>query len=127
MEDKKEYIKHIYHLAVLNGKCRTVKEFAALLGVNSSGLSTAMNAGRNALTDSLVLKVQSFARLNGLEENPAQQAPPPAPDLVIPAATAELYRNMSETIRIQAEVIAKLQGGAMTYYAPKNFGLEAKK
>lgn len=126
MEDKRGYINRVYRLAVLNGLCTSQKDFAELLKVNKTSLSTAMNGGKT-LTESLTLKVQSFARLNGLEENPAQQAPPPAPDLVIPAATAELYRNMSETIRIQAEVIAKLQGGAMTYYAPKNFGLEAKK
>lgn len=126
MEDKREYINRVYRLAVLNGLCTSQKDFAELLKVNKTSLSTAMNGGKT-LTESLTLKVQSFARLNGLEENPAQQAPPPAPDLVIPAATAELYRNMSETIRIQAEVIAKLQGGSMPYYAPKNFGLEAKK
>lgn len=67
MESKTDYLKRIYNLAALRGLCQTKKEFAALLGVNDKGLSSAMNGDPKNLTDSLVKKVQLFASANDLE------------------------------------------------------------
>ena len=67
MENRTDYLKRIYNLAVLRGLCVTKKEFAALLGVNDKGLSSAMNGNEKNLTESLVKKVQLFASANDLD------------------------------------------------------------
>ena len=67
MENRTDYLKRIYNLAVLRGLCVTKKEFATLLGVNDKGLSSAMNGNEKNLTESLVKKVQLFASANDLD------------------------------------------------------------
>ena len=67
MESKTDYLKRIYNLAALRGLCVTKKEFAALVGVNDKGLSSAMNGDPKNLTASLVKKVELFASANGLD------------------------------------------------------------
>ena len=84
MENKADYLKRVYNLAVLRGLCVTKKEFAALLGVNDKGLSSAMNGDRKNLTDSLVKKVQLFSSANGLDRMEEGQTPQAESVLVIP-------------------------------------------
>ena len=84
MENKADYLKRVYNLAVLRGLCVTKKEFAALLGVNDKGLSSAMNGDRKNLTDSLVKKVQLFASANELDRMEEGQTPQAESVLVIP-------------------------------------------
>ena len=122
MEENKEYLLRIYNLAALRGLCRTKKEFAALLGVNDKGLSAAMNGSEKHLTESLVRKVRSWATLNQLEDD-APKEPKEQRGVFIPEATQAMFDNMAETIRIQAQMLASLQGATPFMggvYAPKN-------
>lgn len=124
MRDKDNELNRIFSLARAKGLCHTQGEFSRLLGMNPSTISGAMQGKEKFLTDNLIRRVQLWARQVGLEEAPKRQEP----DIVIPAATAALYNNMSETIRIQAELIARLQGPqSVSYagtYAPKNYRAE---
>lgn len=112
MENKQEYLHQIYALARSKGLCHTQGEFAALLDVNMSNLSRAFKGDKKYLTDSFIAKLQKWA-----EQMQAKQEPQPQQDIVIPAATATFYenlseamKNMSETIRLQQELISQLQG-----------------
>ena len=84
MENRTDYLKRIYNLAVLHGLCVTKKEFAALLEVNDKGLSSAMNGNEKNLTESLVKKVQLFASANGLDKTDESLSSPAESVLVIP-------------------------------------------
>ena len=122
--EEENYIVKVYNLARMRGLCHTQTEFAELLGMNKSTISNAMKGGKY-LTTNLTRRVELFARSQGLigEEKPKPQEP----DIIIPAATAQLYNNMSETIRIQAELIARLQTGAGVYApAQKNYLRDGK-
>lgn len=116
MEEKIAYLNRIYSLARARGLCKKQGEFAALLGMNASTISGAMQGKERYLTDNFLRRVSVWAQQMGLEEGtePVRPAKPKEPDIVIPAATANLYNNMSETIRLQAEIIARLQGGVST-------------
>jgi hypothetical protein len=127
--EKQAYLKKVFGLGVASGVIRTLKDLAEQLEVDASGLSSAMNGRERNLTDRLIRKVQKWAMANGLEDENGEMKPvqvkPAEPDIVIPAATAAMYTNMTETIRIQAEIIARLQAVptqpyAAGIYAPKN-------
>lgn len=133
MEDKKEYLNRIYHQAVIAGLCSNKKEFAEIMEVNKSGLSSAMNGNEKNLTDRLVRKVRKFAVAHGLEDGagtkpaPAQEqpaAPTQGRGFYVPEEFRQTMENMSETIRIQAQLLAQqMQGAAFmggAIYTPKN-------
>lgn len=116
-EEKMIYLRGVYQNARSAGLCHTQKEWADLLGIDRTGLSSAMNGNEKALTDSLVHKVEMWAKLNGVASSPQRQ--PTAQDIVIPAATATFYenlsetlKNMSQTVRLQQELISQLQADA---------------
>lgn len=73
--EKQDYLQSIFSLAKSRGKCHTQKEFAALLGVNDKGLSSAMNGNPKFLTDSLVAKVRAWADREAMnvEEVPIEE------------------------------------------------------
>ena len=123
MEKKLETLTKIYDAARTAGMCHNQGEFAELLGIHPSTISAALKGNEKYLTDNFLRRVQLWARQAGLEGQPAPVRPA-EPDIVIPAATAAMYTNMTETIRIQAEIIARLQSvPASPYtgmYAPKN-------
>lgn len=124
LEERKSYILRIYNLASAKGLCRTRAEFATLVGTNPSVLSAALNGNERNLTDSLVRKVQSLSRkyqLDGEEADP--QFPPTTGGVWLPAETAQLYNNMSETIRLQAEMLLVLQKGITPQ---KNYARDGK-
>lgn len=113
-EEKMIYLRGVYQNARSAGLCHTQKEWADLLGIDRTGLSSAMNGNEKALTDSLVHKVEMWAKLNGVASSPQRQ--PQGQDIVIPAATATFYENLSETlrnmsltVRMQQELISQLQ------------------
>lgn len=114
MESKKDYINRIYNLARLRGLCKTQGEFAQQIGLNQGSMSKALKGDPHFTTDSLIRRIQVWAALAGLEQLGAvpekEPEKPKRPDIVIPAETADLYNNMSQTIRIQAELIARMQG-----------------
>ena len=112
METKKDYrdlLEKVFFQARMKGICKRQGDFAEKLGIDPSTLSNALRGNERYLTDNLIMRVRLFAKDNNLEEE-APSTQPAAPDIVIPAATAALYNNMSETILIQAEIIARLQG-----------------
>lgn len=123
-KDKQEYLRRVFFLAEGAELCKTQKQFAELLEVDRTGLSSAMNGNEKYLTDSLIRKVRSWARENGLEGDAPQK--PKEPDIVIPAATAKMYENLTETIRLQAEMLSRMQAGTFVAggYAPKNSRIE---
>lgn len=131
METKQEYLRRILNSARLNHLCRSQKEFADLVGVSRSAMSSAINGVEAYLTDNLIFKVQLFAKDNGLEETKAamvQQSQ--GPGVFIPEETRAMFENMTETIRIQAQMLAQFQSAGMISgpyaAAPKNFRTEVK-
>ena len=74
MDNYQDYINRIYFLAVGARLVHTKGEFAALLEVDRSGLSAAMNGNEKYQTKGLMKKVQRFAVANGLEEGEPQTA-----------------------------------------------------
>ena len=62
--DKKETINYLFEQIRSAGYCKTQRDFAALLGINEKGLSSAMNGNEKYLTDSLVRKVTKFYEEN---------------------------------------------------------------
>lgn len=91
-------------------RVRTQGELAAILGVSQSTLSAALNNGTRYLTESLVHKAEMLA---GPPAPPVQISPAEQPpqDIVIPAATAKMYADMAESIRILSELVAAQQKG----------------
>ena len=123
-EEKKEYINRIFNLACARGLCRTKNEFSAMLEIHYTTISSAMNGNERFLTDSLIHKVQKLSRryqLDGEEADP--QFPPTTGGVWLPAETAQLYNNMSETIRLQAEMLLVLQKGIVPQ---KNYARDGK-
>lgn len=125
METKKDYVNRVFNEARALNLCRTQKEFAELISMDKSTLSGALRGYERYLTDNFLRRLQTWEKqVLEPKRGPKPAEPAPQPDILIPAATAALYNNMSETIRIQAEIIARLQGGATRYgvdgYAPKN-------
>ena len=62
--DKKETLNFIFEQARSAGLARTQRDFAALLGINEKGFSSAMNGNEKYLTDSLIAKVSKFYEEN---------------------------------------------------------------
>lgn len=128
MNDKKEYIRNVMLKAMAAGLCSKQFEFAQILGVSRSGLSAALNGDEKNLTDSLVRKVRSFAIEHGLEETPTA-VPQSENGFWVPEAFRQTMENMSETIRIQAQLLAQYQGTGVVglgLHAPKNFRADGK-
>jgi hypothetical protein len=85
----------------------TQKDFAALLGYTRTTISLALSGNRSYLTENLVLKAEGMAAQGQTKESPA----PTEQDIVIPAATAKMYADMAESIRILSELVAAQQKG----------------
>lgn len=128
MNEKQEYIRNVMLKAMAVKLCTNQKEFAEIVGVSRSGLSSAMNGDQKNLTDSLVRKIRAFAIEHGLEESSATAAP--TDGFWVPDAFRLTMENMSETIRIQAQLLAQYQGvapfGAIGLNTPKNFQIKNK-
>ena len=123
-EEMKNLLWQIYHKACMAGLCSSKSEFAQIVGVDRGSMSTAMNSGGKALTTSLLTKVQMWAQLKGLMNEP-QAEPKPQRSVIIPEETLELYNNLSETCRNLSALLMQYQAaGAVPMsvgVAPKNF------
>ena len=128
METKKDYLEKVFFEARMQGLCKTQKEFADLLGMNQSTVSNALKGDEKYLTNSIVRRVQAWERqvLNGSVSNKAQAQAPAQdnrPDIVIPAATMDLYTSMAKSIDRLTALVERLQPGASAYsgaYTQKN-------
>lgn len=130
MDNKKDYIKSLYDEARSRGLCFTQKEFAALLGINQSTLSSVLKGDEKYLTDNLIRRIKAWER-QVLQREPAAQAQaqPARPDIVIPAATMDLYTSMAKSIDRLTALVERLQPGASAFtslgnQAPKNYRIE---
>ncbi len=130
-ETKKDYVNRIYRLALYAGIVENKKEFADLLEVDRSGLSSAMNGNEKNLTDRFVKRVQRFAEKYNLEGMTAPVSEPqPEPKGV--DWKERLIESQQRTIESQQRTIEALtarQTGVVVpggVYAPKNFRTDDK-
>ena len=137
METRKDYLARLLYEARLLGLCKSQKEFADLLGMNPSTVSNALKGDEKYLTDSLYRRARSWEIqvLQPKREGAGQQPKPKAqadsrPDIVIPAATMELYTSMAKSIDRLTALVERMQPGASAftagYTAPKNFQTDGK-
>lgn len=127
METKKEYLERIFYQARMRGLCTTQGKFAELLGMNPSTISNALKGNEKYLTDNIIKRVQSWERqvLQPMEA-PERGREESKPDIVIPAATMEMYTSMAKSIDRLSALVEKLMPGASAYTVPgsgyqKNF------
>ena len=104
MEDNLKKITEIFNEARSRGLCHNQKEFAALLDVSPSTVSSAMNGSKKALTHRLITKIERWAQRNF---NDAQKAPK-KPDVLIPGETVELYTAMAKSIDRLSALVEQL-------------------
>lgn len=129
MESKKDYINRIYNEARSRGLCFKQKEFADLLGMNQSTISNALKGDEKYLTDNFIKRVRAWesqALLSRQEPQPAPQ-PEARPDIVIPAATMDLYTSMAKSIDRLTALVERMQPGTSAFaavHAPKNYRVE---
>ena len=127
METKKDYINLIFNKARMNGLCKTQGDFALLLGMNKATISKALQGDEKYLTDNFIKRVRAWES-QILKDGP-QPTPAPVedtrPDIVIPAATMDLYTSMAKSIDRLSSMLERLSPGASAYapgvYTPKNY------
>lgn len=120
-----ERLKKALNDARMAGLAKTQRDFAALVGSNETTISRALKEDDRYLTDSLVDKVETvMAKKIGAPE----QEPQKSRGVFLPDETRALYENMSETIKIQAQIIAQMQGQLSTSvpFPAKNTYLEKR-
>ena len=127
METKKDYINRIYNEARSRGLCHRQVEFAELLGMNQSTISKALQGDEKYLTDNLVKRIKTWEKQVLGTTSPVMQQE--KPDIVIPAATMDLYTSMAKSIDRLTALVERMQPGASAFsgaYAPKNFPTDRK-
>ena len=129
METKKDYINRLLNEARMRGLCKTQKDFAALVGMDQSTISNALKGNEKYLTDSIIRRLESWERqVLGASTTPQ---PEQKPDIVIPAATAELYTAMAKSIDRLTALVERLQPGATAfqgtvYPGQKNYRIDGE-
>lgn len=130
LSERQDYISRIYHAARAAKLCTSQKDFAQMVRVSPATLSQALHGSPVYLTENLEIKVRYFANENNLEPAPVPpQRTQQGAGVFIPEETRAMFDNMAETIRIQAQMLAQFQGGALLgagAYAPKNFRTDGK-
>ena len=117
MSTQLERLKTAYDTLRGCGKIHTQKDFAALLGYTRSSISLALAGNPSYLTEKLVSKAEAAASIAAPREGAQAE-----PDIVIPAATAKMYADMAESIRILSELVAAQQKGAGSKESPAASG-----
>ena len=129
METKKDYINRLLNEARMRGLCKTQKDFAALVGMDQSTISNALKGNEKYLSDSIIRRLESWERqVLGASTTPQ---PEQKPDIVIPAATAELYTAMAKSIDRLTALVERLQPGATAfqgavYPGQKNYRIDGE-
>lgn len=131
METKKDYINRLLNEARMRGLCKTQKEFAALVGMDQSTISNALKGNEKYLTDSIIRRLKSWERQVLNPAAKAQPQPEQKPDIIIPAATAELYTAMAKSIDRLTALVERLQPGATAfqgavYPGQKNYRIDGE-
>lgn len=121
MNEKQEFIVGIYERAKARGLVHNQKEFAEALDLNPSTISSAMNGLEKALTDRLVARIQRWAASVDLEGGKPQAPKDERPDIVIPAATMDLYTSMAKSIDRLTALVEMLQPGASAFGAMQGY------
>ena len=105
METLHARLEAAYNALRSQGRVHTQKDFAALLGYTRTTISLALSGNPRYLTENMVAKAErAVAQQTGTHPAAAEQ------DIVIPAATAKMYADMAESIRILSELVAAQQG-----------------
>lgn len=109
MEKSENRLVQIFESLRYEGKVRTRRDFADLLGVNYANLVSAMNGDPRSYTPRLIAKAEKAL------ETPAPAPEPPRKiEELSPAEMLRIIGGQADTIRSQQEVIARLIGGAET-------------
>ena len=129
MESKKDYLNRIYRLALGAGLCNNKSDFADLLGMNRTGVNSALNGAERNLTDKLIQRVRLFAQTHGLEEEKPAAQPVPAPqEHSTPGDWKDrTIESQQRTIERLTQLLDQARGGVLSYtpaYTPKNFPAE---
>lgn len=101
IQERQEFLLKIYGKALEAGLCHNKKQFAEKLGIEQTGLYSAMNGSEKALTESLISKVRMWADLNELDD----KSQPKKNGVLIPGPTVNLFTNLSETVRNLSETV----------------------
>lgn len=115
MNEKLETLERIFAAARLAGKIKSQKDFALAIGVHPSSMSCALNGDERYLTDKLMRMATQWARLEGIEGEPAPKPKDNRPDILIPAATMDLYTSMAKSIDRLTAIVERLQPGASAF------------
>lgn len=115
METQKDYINRIYNEARSHGICHTQGEFARLLGMNASTISKAMQGDEKYLTANLVKRIRAWSEQVFPGGAAASPQPEQKPDIVIPAATMDLYTSMAKSIDRLSAMVERLMPGASAF------------
>jgi len=127
IQERQKILLEIYGKALEAGLCHNKKQFAELLGIDRTSLYSAINGEPKSCTESLVNKVEMWAKANLAA--PQLSNADPSQEIVIPAATAVFYhnlsealKNMSQTLKMQQELINQLQPGVHISEPKKKIG-----
>lgn len=103
-----ERLTKVYEALRKQGRIHNQKDFAAMIGANPATISRAFNE------DTRYLTIQLVKRAEALLDDVQETKEPEKKGVYIPEETVTLYNNMSESIRILSETIARMQGGINT-------------
>jgi transcriptional regulator with XRE-family HTH domain len=116
METDLEIITRIFNEARARGLCKNQKQFADLMGMNPSTISNALQGKERYLTKSVVRRFKSWEALALGENRPgAQPQQDTRPDILIPAATMDLYTSMAKSIDRLTALVERLEPGASAF------------
>lgn len=102
-KDKLTRLKDALNQLRLEGIIKTQQDFCELTGYNKSAVSAALHGNEKYLTERMVQRAEAEAQRATMPEIKM-------PDIVIPAATAKMYADMAESIRILSKIVAAQQG-----------------
>ena len=127
IQERQEILLEIYGKALEAGLCHNKKQFAELLGIDRTSLYSAINGEPKSCTESLVNKVEMWSKVNlGEPQLPNANS---SKEIVIPTATEVFYqnlsealKNMSQTLKMQQELISQLQPGVHISETKKKIG-----
>ena len=113
MEKSENRLVEIFDELRSLGYFTTQKEFAQMLGVHHTTLSSAINGREGAINPKIVATAERLRRQLLNNEDPAPTPAPAPPRNVEELSPAEMLRiigGQADTIRSQQEVIARLLG-----------------